>query len=104
MVIRPPYKGGWTKVKESTILPGSTSPTAAPAASGAPASVGLVASPTTRPKRQGQKESLTPLQKLNRTNRELKDLGVAPVTASTKAPQTKDKVLKELAAKYGVSV
>jgi hypothetical protein len=103
MVIRPPYKGGFVKVKESTALPGSTNPTASLGASSAPAAVGLVSSPSTGSQagREIAKARLTPLQKYNRTKKQLHNLGVGE--SSTATPRSSDSVLSSLERKYLVA-
>lgn len=100
MVIRPPYKGGFVKVKAGTPLPGSTAVTSTVSGSSAPAATGLVAGPSTGTAQEA-KPKATRAQKVARTNRKLKELGVSSVTETPESPSTS--VLDELEAKYGVA-
>lgn len=80
MIIRPHYKGGWIKVKESTPLPGTTSSTGSLTESAAPAIVSAVSTPPTSTegqKKQGEahKKELTPLQQIRQNVNKLKRLG-----------------------------
>lgn len=92
MIIRPHYKGGWIKVKETTPLPGTTSSTGSLTESAAPAIVSAVSTPPTSTEgqqKQGEahKKELTPLQQIRRRVNKLKRLGteVAGPGEETKA-------------------
>lgn len=97
MILRPPYKGGFIKVKESTPLPGSTVP--ASTSSSAPAAVGLAAAPTSGSAKSGGKQpkakAKLPTFTVAGTEKKLQSLS----SPDTGAPSTS--VLNELERKYG---
>jgi len=110
-VIRPKYKGGWIKVKETAPLPGSTSPTATPSTSTAPASVGLVAAPSTGTAKEGKqgkvqrRRDLTVRQERNQRIKKLRSLGANVRQPGQEPKATKGNPLRTslaaLEAKYG---
>jgi hypothetical protein len=81
MIIRPHYKGGWIKVKETTALPGTTSSTGSLTESAAPAIISAVSTPPTTTEGQKSKgeakpkKELTPLQQIRQNVNKLKRLG-----------------------------
>lgn len=91
MVIRPPYKGGYVSVKESTPLPGGSSPTASPSSSGAPVSS------TSESKATSTGARLTPQQKYRRTKKALREVGIG----NKQAPEEPSTTLAALEKKYG---
>lgn len=96
MILRPPYKGGYIKVKETTSLPGSTNPTGSVASSSAPAGVSAVAAPS-NPKKKGKtKARLSAPQVVAQAERKL---AAGDLKAGSETPTTS--ILDALAKKYG---
>jgi len=101
MILRPPYKGGYVKVTETTPLPGSLNPTGSVASSSAPAAVGAVAAPSNPAKKKGQpKVRLSAPQRIANAERTLK-AGDLKAGKEAEAPSTS--VLAELQRKYGAA-
>lgn len=94
MVIRPPYKGGWVKIKESTPLPGTLSSTGSLSESSAPASVGLVASPGGKGRAKKAKAKVSQGLNVAQVENKLQALS----SPRSEAPSTS--VLQELERKY----
>lgn len=92
MILRPPYKGGYVKVKAGSPLPGSTNPTSTSAS--APAAVGLVAAPASK-QSAAPKAKLSRGQIVARTTRKLKALGIGDKKEALSTS------ISELERKYG---
>jgi hypothetical protein len=100
MILRPPYKGGYIKVKETTPLPGSTNPTGSVASSSAPAVVSAVAAPSnpTGSKKQQPKARLSAPQRVAQAE---KTLEAGDLAAGHDAATPTTSILDALAKKYG---
>lgn len=102
MILRPPYKGGYVEVKETTPLPGSTNPTGSVTSSSAPAAVSAVAAPSnpTRKQRGKPKARLSAPQKIRQAEA---TLAAGDLQAGKGAEGPSTSTLDALAKKYGAA-